>query len=89
MLESLREHVAPGMTKAAAKQFVQPGGAAGDGPLFALRRAQVASLGGAAWVGEAACETRLGRSILRSGEPSEEFGSVALDWACRQSWHPT
>jgi len=85
VLNMLREVVAPDISKAAAKAFTRAptDGAIEDNPLQALRRAQVAGLGGEAWVGEAACESRLGRQILRVGEPSEEFALVALDWVCR------
>ena len=34
-------------------------------PLHALRRAQVAALGGADWLGEAACASKLGSSLQR------------------------
>ena len=81
VLAMLREVVSPTISKAAAKQFVkQLAGSKGDGeeeeaaveeegsttnPLHALRRAQVAALGGADWLGEAACASKLGSSLQR------------------------
>jgi len=56
------------------------GGGSGS-PLHALRRAQVASLGGADWVADAACESRLGSTLGRAD--IEEFALVMLDWTVR------
>lgn len=96
VLQMLRQEISPAISKAAAKAFVKAlaGGADADkeaaqdnSPLLALRRAQVASLGGPEWVGDAACASKLGSAIQqRSGdEPSEEFAVISLDWACRHA----
>ncbi len=50
-------------------------------PLHALRRAQVASVGGASWVADAACESRLGGAL--GSAASEEFALVMLEWVVR------
>ena len=95
VLNTLRQEVSPTISKAAAKAFVKASAGSADAdndeatqddsPLLALRRAQVASLGGPEWVGDAACASKLGSALQQRGgdEPSEEFAVVALDWACR------
>ena len=84
VLKELQARVGPAVSKAAAKEFVKLAAEEGgsSSPLHALRRAQVAALGGEAWVGDAACASRLGGAIGR-GEPSEDFALVALDWVVR------
>ena len=66
-------------------------------PLHALRVAQIRSLGGEAWVGEAACKSRLGAALLLSTTkddkasadttsnegPSETYALTCLDWVVR------
>ena len=82
MLAGLRSAVSPSTTKAAAKEFsLLDAASCGADPLHALRRAQVASLGGAEWMAEAACESRLADSIGSAEE--EEFALSALQWAVR------
>jgi hypothetical protein len=99
VLAALRTAVAPCVTKAAAKAFVQMGegadeatAAAGEAasletlrhPLHCLRRAQVLALGGSETIADAACASTLG-SAMQSDDNGEAFALTCLEWVVRHA----
>lgn len=84
---ALKANVSPALTKAMTKAFAQAEVAPGDAvnnPVHALRRAQVSALGGAAWVGDAAVTSRLGRGLCQNAD-AEAFAQSVLLWASDQA----
>ena len=88
--------VPPVVSKAVAKFLTAPSDDSDStDPLHALRRAQVAAQGAAAWVGDGVCRSKLGRRLLGSGDQtkplasdglppglSEPFGAAIIGWVC-------
>lgn len=84
--EAMQRHLSPTLSKRMVAEVIalpesEVSAAAGH-PLHALRRAQVASLGGAPWVRDAACSAKLAEALGTDDE--EAFNQSALQWTCRQ-----
>ena len=78
---SLREHVAPSVSKKDAASFVALDKAQlSKNPLKSLRIAQCQAAGGQLWATEAACEAALASRLGRDAA-EEEFYGEALKWA--------